>query len=395
MTKALIIGGGMAGPVTAMALSKAGIDATVYERYDRDAEGVGAFLSLAVNGLAALQPLDLHTPLRDKGFATPSMALMMGTGRHITDLPFGEPLSDGTQNLTITRSDLYGVFRDETTRRGIDVEYGKRLVSATPTGNGVIATFADGTTAQGDLLIGADGLRSTTRRIIDPAAPDPRYVPLLNTGGYAKGADVPGEPGVMRMVFGERCFFSYLKAPDGTVWWFANQPQPRELPAAEVAAITGEEWRKRLHVLLANDRFPGRAIVDATDHIFAGWNTYDYPTVPTWHRDNMIIIGDAAHAMSPASGQGASMAIEDAVTLARCLRDLPTVPGAFAAYESLRRKRVERVVAQGKRNGDGKTLGPVMRRMLPLFIRMAKPSAKSMAWLYAHRVDWNTPAHVA
>jgi 2-polyprenyl-6-methoxyphenol hydroxylase-like FAD-dependent oxidoreductase len=395
MTKALIVGGGMAGPVTAMALRKAGIDATVYERYDRGADGVGAFLTLAVNGLAALQPLDLHLPLRDKGFATPSMALAMGAGRHLADIPFGEPLSDGTQNLTITRSDLYGVFRDETARRGIDVEYGKQLVSATPTADGVTATFADGTTAHGDLLIGADGLRSVTRRLIDPAAPAPRYVPLLNTGGYAKGIDVPGEPGVMRMVFGERCFFSYVTAPDGVVWWFANQPQPTELPAAEVAAITGEEWRKRLHLLLTNDRFPGRAIVDATEQVFSGWNTYDFPTVPTWHRDRMIIIGDAAHAMSPASGQGASMAIEDAVTLARCLRDLPDVPAAFTTYESLRRERVERVVAQGKRNGDGKTLGPVMRRMLPLFFRLAKPSAKSMAWLYGHRVDWDTPAQVA
>ncbi|MFL6122742.1 FAD-dependent monooxygenase, partial [Actinophytocola sp.] len=97
----------------------------------------------------------------------------------------------------------------------------------------------------------------------------------------------------------------------------------------------------------------------------------------------------AAHATSPASGQGASMAIEDAVTLAKCLRDSAGVPEAFARYESLRRQRVERVVAQGKRNGDGKSLGPVMRHLLPLIIKLSKPSEKSLNWLYGHRIDWN------
>jgi FAD-dependent urate hydroxylase len=106
----------------------------------------------------------------------------------------------------------------------------------------------------------------------------------------------------------------------------------------------------------------------------------------------MIIIGDAAHATSPASGQGASMAIEDAVTLAKCLRDNKNAAAAFTTYESLRRDRVERVVAQGKRNGDGKTLGPVMRHVLPLVLKLYRPSEKSMDWLYGHRIDWQAPA---
>jgi 2-polyprenyl-6-methoxyphenol hydroxylase-like FAD-dependent oxidoreductase len=104
----------------------------------------------------------------------------------------------------------------------------------------------------------------------------------------------------------------------------------------------------------------------------------------------MVIIGDAAHATSPASGHGASMAIEDAVTLAKCLRDSAGVPQAFARYESLRRERDERIVAQGKRNGDGKSLGPVMRHLLPLVFKLFKPSEKSMNWLYGHRIDWDT-----
>jgi 2-polyprenyl-6-methoxyphenol hydroxylase-like FAD-dependent oxidoreductase len=103
----------------------------------------------------------------------------------------------------------------------------------------------------------------------------------------------------------------------------------------------------------------------------------------------MIIIGDAAHATSPASGQGASMALEDAVTLAKCLRDLPDVPAAFAAYENLRRTRVERVVAQGKRNGDGKAMGRVGRLFLPVIFKFVARSATKQGWLYDHRIDWH------
>lgn len=386
--KALIIGGGMAGPVTAIALKQAGIDATVYEAYDRTADGVGAFLTLAVNGMAALRELGLGDVVRDKGFDTPSMVAEMD-GRRLGEFSFGEPLSDGTHNQTITRADLYGVLRDEAVRRGVPVEYGKRLVAAESTRDGVVATFADGTTAEGDLLVGADGLRSATRTIIDPDAPAPRYVPLLNAGGYAHGVALDAEPGVMHMFFGRKCFFSYVTRPDGEVWWFANPPQPVELSARELAAITPDQWRRKLQDLFADDDFPAREVIDATEHIFSGWNTYDFPTVPVWHRGRMVIIGDAAHATSPASGQGASMALEDAVTLAKCLRDIADVPAAFAAYENLRRKRVERVVAQGKRNGDGKAAGRVARLFLPMVFKVVAKAAKRQGWLYDHRVRWD------
>jgi 2-polyprenyl-6-methoxyphenol hydroxylase-like FAD-dependent oxidoreductase len=111
----------------------------------------------------------------------------------------------------------------------------------------------------------------------------------------------------------------------------------------------------------------------------------------------MIIVGDASHAVSPASGQGASMAIEDAITLGRCLRDEPGIPQAFAAYEELRRTRVEAVVAQGKRNGDEKAPGPVGRIIRDLFLTHAfgKPAAGKEdpnEWMWNHRIRWETAA---
>jgi 2-polyprenyl-6-methoxyphenol hydroxylase-like FAD-dependent oxidoreductase len=213
---ALIVGGGIAGPVTAMALRKAGVDSVVYEAYDHSAEGIGAFLTLAVNGLDALRSLGLEEVVRGEGFDTPRMAILGSNGRLLVDLPFGR-LADGTAYRTVARGGLYRALRDEAVRRGVRLEYGKRLVAAETTGTGAIASFADGTRAEGDLLIGADGLHSVTRRIIDREAPRARYLGLLNTGGYARGVTLDAAPGVMNMVFGKRCFYSYFAAPDGEV----------------------------------------------------------------------------------------------------------------------------------------------------------------------------------
>ncbi|CAA9430766.1 Uncharacterized oxidoreductase [uncultured Rubrobacteraceae bacterium] len=391
--KALIIGGGVAGPVAAMALQRAGIDGVIYEAYTGGAGDAGAFLTFASNGLDALRAVDAHHLVLSEGFSTPGMEIQSGTGKHLGAVPSGGTLPDGTVSQTLKRGDLYRALRDEAVRRGVRVEYGKRLVDAggTPEG-GVAARFEDGTEAEGDLLVGADGIRSRTRRIIDPSAPEARYIPVLNIGGYAGDIRVPAKPGTFRMVFGKRAFFGYAVHPSGEVWWFANPPRAEEPSRAELAAIGTEQWREMLTDLFAEDATPAVEIIRATPGSLAGWATYDLPSVPTWHRGSMVIIGDAAHATAPSSGQGASMAIEDAVVLARCLRDLPDIARAFAAYERLRRARVERIVAHGARTSNSKAAGPVGRVLrdliMPTILRRVA-NGGSLAWMHDYHIDWN------
>jgi len=389
--KALIVGCGIAGTATAMALQKVGIEATLFEAFEQEADGVGAFLTLASNGVAALQTLgvDAHGL---GGFDTPRMVLALSDDATLASFVLGGTSTDAVAQ-TIKRSDLYVGLRDETVRRGIRIEMGKRLVDAEERSDGgVIARFADGSSAEGDLLIGADGLRSQLRRLIDPQAPAERYVPLLNVGGYARGVATGVPAGTMRMVFGKRCFFGFVPRPDGEVWWFANLAQVQELDRDALARITPERWRNRVLSLVEGDRSPAAALVRATEGALSGWPTYDLPRVARWHRSRMLIVGDAAHAISPSSGQGASMAIEDAIVLARCLRDVPGIEAAFSAYERERRERVEAVVAQGRRNGSGKTpglLGRVVRDWkLRLFFRwLAQEGGDPMAWITRYRVS--------
>jgi FAD-dependent urate hydroxylase len=396
MTTAAVIGSGVAGPVVAMALQRAGIDSVIYESRSHDAADIGAFITVQVNGLDALRAIDASRLLDPFGFDTPHLKFRSGTGKHLGVAGTGMPLADGTVGRTLLRSDLYRALRDEAVRRGIRVEYDRRLINAQRTSDGVLAEFADGSTACASVLIGADGIRSRVRSLIDPHTPSARYVPKLNIGGFARLSGLDCKPGDYEMIFGQSCFFGYTLAHDGEIWWFANPPYPVEPAAGALRNVSDAQWRAMLREHLRKDRGPALRIVEATQAPVFAWPTYDIPSIPHWHGDRMVIIGDAAHATSPASGQGASMAIEDGVELARCMRDLPDPRQAFTAFERLRRARVERVVDTGNRWSSSKSVGPIGRfirdLILPFMVRhYAGDGGASLSWMHHYHIDWDEP----
>jgi 2-polyprenyl-6-methoxyphenol hydroxylase-like FAD-dependent oxidoreductase len=147
--------------------------------------------------------------------------------------------------------------------------------------------------------------------------------------------------------------------------------------------------------LFEGENVPAAPIIAAQgqDIIVVGAE-HDLPEVPTWHRDRVIIIGDAAHAASTSSGQGASMALEDAVALGRCLRDTPGPGEAFTAYERLRRDRVRKVVALGAKTASSKAAGPagaVIRDAMMRFGFRFFYKPESAAWLLRHHTGWEEP----
>lgn len=393
---ALIIGGGIAGPAAAIALQKAGISAVIYEARPGSAEGVGAFLTLGSNGVDALRTVDAERAALVTGFPTPGITLRGHSGKYLGVSRISTSLADRTTSHTLKRSHLYQAMHREASSRGIRFEHGKRLTGAVETGDGVRATFADGGEATGDLLIGCDGVHSAVRRVIDPNAPAPTYAGLVSLGGYVRGAGVEAESGSYTMIFGKRAFFGYAVAPDGELWWFANLPRRDEPAPGELAAIDAEEWRRRLIRLYGDDAGPAVRILEATPSTGIGDATpiHLIPHLPTWHRGRMVLIGDSAHAPSPSSGQGASLSIEDAVVLAKCLRDLPDHRQAFTRFEVLRRHRVERIIKAAARVNNSKTAGPVGRvvrdAVLPLILKMTAGS-KQLQEVYAYHIDWDAP----
>jgi|SRR5579875_1015307 len=396
MTQALVIGAGVAGPVLAVALQRIGIEATVYERDPGDAGQRGSWITFQANGMDALRAIDAAGPVEKLGYDVETISFINGKGRKLGWMPLAAPRDDGQLSQMMPRADLYSAMGGFAREHGAQVHYGKELTSAASIpGGGVQARFADGTTATGDLLIGCDGIHSRVRTAIDPQAAPPRYVPVLNVGGYIPDFSVDVPPREFRMQFGTRCFFAWMPTPDGGTVWFANPPMTREPERGVLSGMSDAQWRTWLHELMDGDVGPSHEIIDAAPGPMIGWATYDMPVVRRWHNgQNMIIIGDAAHATAPSAGQGASMALEDAVILTQCLRDCPGTASAFATFESLRRDRVEKIVKHGARGSSSKAAGPVARvirdLILPIFFRRAaKDGGKSMTWLQGHHIDFD------
>ena len=392
--RALIIGAGIGGPAAAVALRRAGIEPVICEARTAPAGSTGLFLGLGVNGMHVLRELGLlDEVLARDTIPTPWLEFSSATGRRLGAVPMGR-LDARTPSVTLMRGTLQQALLEAAWDRGVTIHHGRRFIGYRETADGIVARFEDGSEAEADVLIAADGIHSAVRRAAFPDAPAPSYTGLLNLGGVVRDSGLPATPDAMRMVWGWRAFFGYTVRPNGEAWWFANVGQEREPLRGELEALPTEEWRRRLHSLFADDAPFIARLIDATPKI-AATPIHDMPSLPTWHRGRVVLLGDAAHAVSPSAGQGASLALEDAIVLAKCLRDIAPIESALARYEALRRPRAERIVADGRRRGTYKALrsrAAVRLRdlVMPLALRVFA-NEQRLAWIHDYRVRWDEP----
>jgi 2-polyprenyl-6-methoxyphenol hydroxylase-like FAD-dependent oxidoreductase len=340
--KVIIAGGGVAGTATALALLNAGIEAEVYEAHTSGGADAGAFLTVMRNGMAAPIPASAAGAVDAVSFPARAVALLDAQGRRLGHRPIEGPAR------SLTRAALYRALQGLATTRGIGVHHGKRMTGASSGPDGVEVSFADGSRATADVLVGADGIHSRTRRLIDPDAPEPRYSGQHVVYGYAAGNPAGLDPDEYHMIRGSRAFFG-LTVPggDGRTWWFARVHG--EQPAA---GLSPDQWRDLALEMCRDDSTPAHPVIAASGADTVGGDSYDIPTTPHWHNARMVLAGDAAHAAVPAAAQGASMAIEDAVALATALHEYDDPTIAFTAYEDRRRAETEETVAASARLGS-------------------------------------------
>jgi 2-polyprenyl-6-methoxyphenol hydroxylase-like FAD-dependent oxidoreductase len=393
--KALIIGCGVAGPVVALFLQRAGIEAEIYEARAASTEYGGSFLNMACNGLDVLKTLGLEGMVSQEGSPIPRMILWNGKGTRLGEVHNGARAEVGAPSVVIMRGRLHKVLREEAQRQGIKMTFGKKLQGISTGEQGVIATFVDGTSAEGSFLVGCDGVHSSTRQSINPDAPIPQYTGMISTGGFAQHSSFPPTPDTQHFIFGKRAFFGYHIGSGGELYWFVNFPQKAAPARGDGGMIVSDEWQARMLDLFREDLPLISEMIRATESPIISYPIYDIFTQPLWQKGPIVLVGDAIHAVSPNAGQGASLAIEDAIVLAKCLRDIPDHALAFATYERLRRERVERMVQYARRLGQGKVMtNPIQiwfRDMLmPFFLkRFANPAA--LDWGYSYHVDWDEP----
>ncbi len=378
---ALVVGGGIGGPVLGMFLQRLDYEVVIVEARDSIADAEGAFLGVAPNGMNVLDALGLlNSGGLPRAHVCASFRFANHADRFIGSIDRSRDREDFTWPLSmVRRADLHTFLSHAARERGLAIRYGQRLVSIDRTrSNLVVAQFADGTRIEADLLIGCDGLRSATRSLVLPDAPAPRFSELLDVGGFARVPGLALEPGVNLMVFGKRAFFGAFNTTDGETWWFHNGPP---------AEIT--DLRAHLLALHAGDPAWIADVIRATPAILGPWPLHELDAMPRWSDGRVCLMGDAAHAMSPSAGQGASMAMEDAMVLAQCLRDIDEVPAAFSAFERIRRPRVDAIAkaaAQQSNNKAPSAMGAWFRdRMLPMFLKLG---SKQQRRAYGHRIEW-------
>jgi 2-polyprenyl-6-methoxyphenol hydroxylase-like FAD-dependent oxidoreductase len=387
--KALIIGAGIAGPVTGILLKKAGIDVQLFEAWPYST-GIGGGLQIAPNGMHVLAEVGVADEMIRRGSIAESFEFYSQSGMRLGAVNRNMQARFGQPAVNMCRATLNEAILNKAWSENVELAFEKRLVRIEDrVDQPIVAHFADGSSAEGDFLIGADGVHSAVRAHVLPDGPKPFDTGLVGFGGFVRRSVLEHTSIGQRVqtTFGQSGFFGYgFCSPDpnqGVMWW-STQPSNGS-DAARFRAMGQDAIKRHLLNFHAGWHDPIPQLLEAAEDIVVT-STLDVATLPTWWRKRSLLIGDAAHATSPHAGQGASLALEDAMRLGRLMKKGDELGVTFEAFEAERRRRAERVVALARRNGNSKrefsAAGAWIRdRMLKLLLPV---TAKGMDWMYAY-----------
>lgn len=394
--RALIIGGGIAGPVLALFLQRAGYRVQIFEAAGGPCESGGA-LGIAPNGMRVLEAAGVIGPVNDRSVRAGEWIFENQKGSRLAGIQAGDPSRYGNYGALITRPALHGVLVERAVEQGIPVHYGKRLVQIDDEpGRPVVAGFSDGSIAEGDFLVGADGIRSAVRQIVMPDAPKPVYTGMKAPGGFSPWLTPDVTAGCLQsthFIFGQRAFFGYFQTmtPKGprTAWWSTAAVDLQG--EGTTRGNSQSELQARLLELHGDWAHPVPDLIRSAEEMI-DIAIHDVPSLRTWSVARTVLIGDAAHAVAPHSGQGASMALEDSMLLAKLLREASgaTAESVFPQFEAERRPRTDKVIALGRRNAQRKAvLSPVsywiQQQMIRLFVPLTQ--GRKQDWLLSYKVE--------
>lgn len=336
--KALIIGGGIGGLATAIALKQIGLTVEVYERAALLRE-VGAGLSLWANAVKALNYLGLGAAVQSLALPEAAGGIRMASGELLMSTTNAQLAAKfGELSVMVHRAELHDQLRNAL---GQELHLGMECMAVTEEAHGVRVHFRNGEEVLGDLVIGADGLHSQVRAGLHGQQP-PRYAGYTAWRGVTPFDHKRLQPGE---TWGRGVRFGQIPMQGERVYWFAayNTAAGQHSPDGEQAELLR---------LFGNWHDPIRALIAVTPASAILRNDiYDRPPLKQWGRGRVTLLGDAAHPMTPNLGQGACQALEDAVVLAKQLQATADIPSALRAYEAARIPRTTMIVQQSRRVG--------------------------------------------
>ena len=388
--KIIIIGCGIAGPTLAMALQKCGIESTIYESQKSSVDNRGLFLYIGPNGVNILKTLEIEDKVRQQGYRCDKAIFEKHNGKTIAELNESEYESlYGSNSIVIKRATMQKIMREQAESRGIKIEWNKRLENITTNDEGkTTAHFEDKTFVSGDCILGCDGLHSRTRKIIMPDSPIPKFSGYVAAGAITQNHTKQPQ-NKLSFHFGKKAYMIYFVNSNNEAMWGVHW-KVRSDALSDLKAISSEIWQRKIYDLFDKDVKHTRDFIKEQSNL-TKIPLYDIEFLPTWHKGLVCLVGDSAHATTPHAGQGASMAMESATILAKCMRDIPDIKEAFVKYQKIRKERAERMIALARRSGRMFTstnfIGKWFRNVM-ISVMMKRWSTK-MDEVYGYKVNWN------
>lgn len=342
-----IIGAGMGGLTTGIALKKFGHKVTIYEQAEKILP-VGAAISLWSNGVKCLNYLGLTEQVAKLGGQMDQLAYIDGlTGDTMTQfslLPLIEEV--GQRPYPVARADLQNMLMDEFGRE--DIQLGKKMVELQEQKDGVLVKFADGTEIKTDLLIGADGTHSITRAYVLGEQVSRRYAGYVNWNGLVEISEklTPADQWTTFVGQGKRV--SLMPVADGKFYFFFDVPLPVGLENNRA------EYKTLLKQYFEGWCAPVQHLIDALDEQKTNRvEIHDIEPFDQFYKGRVVIVGDAAHSTTPDIGQGGCQAMEDAIYLARSLQiNTLGLEDALKRYQNKRNERANELVLRARKRCD-------------------------------------------
>lgn len=337
-----IIGGGIGGLATAVALRRIGIKTTVYESAS-SFQPLGAGIGIGSNAMLALQQMEVAKDILAHGVALHEQRFYDGNLRLMNTIDFTLLKKRfGEETITIQRADLHEALFDAVDKDAF--RFHKRVASFKQDDSGVTLSFTDNTTARHDYIIAADGIHSLFRKTVLPNSV-PRYAGYTCWRGISpNNNDVPLH--ISNEAWSKQGRFGWAPLHNGDVYWFAcvNARENDEL----FANLTK---RDVAHLFKHFSPTVERLIHDTYDDYFLHHDLYDIEPLDTFHYGRIILLGDAAHATTPNMGQGAGQAIEDAYELMRAFETFDTWENIAKVYNAKRVPKTKKVIQLSRQIG--------------------------------------------
>jgi 2-polyprenyl-6-methoxyphenol hydroxylase-like FAD-dependent oxidoreductase len=328
----VVVGGGIGGLALALALGREGFEPEVYEQAPELLE-VGAGIAVWPNAFKVLERLGLGESVLARAGRIEEARWLGCDGRLYKRFRFPQT---GAPAVALRRADLQSALVGALPRGRLRL--GKTFLKYEEEGNELRALFADGSEVACDLLVGADGLHSRVRAQVLGGEGPPVYRGYSVWRGVARLEHAALPEGAALEVYGRGRRFGVGPLGLGRTGWWATANEP------EGTAETPSEHAQKLSRLFEGWPSPVPELIEATpsEHILRN-AAYDRTAAGAWVRGRAALLGDAVHPMTPNLGQGGCQAVEDAAVLARCLAKYGDATRAVRTYESLRRRRAERV----------------------------------------------------